>query len=469
MRTLILTLFLFGLAYKAEAQSDMTLSEAEFMRIVRNFHPVAKVAGINVRMAEADVRAARGAFDPVLNGQAANKELGGVTYYNYRQAELRIPTWYGLEFSAGIEDVAGTQTDPQRTPATSTYAGVSFSVLKNIVIDKRRAALQQAKVAVELSENERLAVLNDLLYEAVSQYWTWVQLYREWRVVSEAVEVNKQRIEFTRTAIRVGERPAIDSVEAITQLQYFENLQSEIAMQMQNALLRLSSYTWTEENKPYDLPAALQPAEEEQPATAFKPEAPQQDAWLQTALQEHPDLLAYRFKFRILDIQKRLKFQELLPDVKVKYNQLGKGTQFDRTLFQPVLENNYQYGLSMSLPLRLSEARAEYSQARMKISQTTFQYEQKQLELSNKIREQVSTLAQMSRQISIQQELYRNLNLLLQGEETRFQNGESSLFLINSREQKRIESLQKLQAAQAKYYKQQAGLRWAAGVLWKEQ
>jgi len=42
------------------------------------------------------------------------------------------------------------------------------------------------------------------------------------------------------------------------------------------------------------------------------------------------------------------------------------------------------------------------------------------------------------------------------------------LFLINSREQKKIETLQKMNATIAKFYKQKTALRWASGVLWKD-
>ena len=88
--------------------------------------------------------------------------------------------------------------------------------------------------------------------------------------------------------------------------------------------------------------------------------------------------------------------------------------------------------------------------------------------MENKIRAQFNILTQLKNQISIQQNLYENLNILLKGEQARFENGESSLFLINSREQKRIETLQKLTATIAKFYKQKTALRWASGILWKD-
>jgi hypothetical protein len=58
-----------------------------------------------------------------------------------------------------------------------------------------------------------------------------------------------------------------------------------------------------------------------------------------------------------------------------------------------------------------------------------------------------------------------NFKKLLEGEEQRFRNGESSLFLVNARETKLLESQIKLRELQAKYFKTEAALKWAAGVV----
>jgi outer membrane protein TolC len=74
-------------------------------------------------------------------------------------------------------------------------------------------------------------------------------------------------------------------------------------------------------------------------------------------------------------------------------------------------------------------------------------------------------LTQIQKQLSIQQSLLRNQEGLLDGENIRFTNGESSLFLVNNREQKVIETKQKLIALSSKYLQQKIKLRWASGIL----
>jgi outer membrane protein TolC len=445
-----------------------TLSENELIQIVKKYHPIALQAKNLIEQAKTDITEARGAFDPILQTNTTRKELSENTYYNYQNIGLNIPSWYGIELNAGIENVAGNHVDPQKTMNSSSYLGVSFSVIKNLVIDKRRAALEQSKILVSQSEAEQTIALNNILYEATNQYWQWVQAYREWMIINDVIEINKNRINYTKQVIDIGERPAIDSIEAITQLQYYLSLQNELYMQMQNAFIQLSSYTWKENGVAYNLPENIIPSTPSFNMNQVENELPVREELIQEVINTHPELAIYQSKFKFLEIDKRLKFQELLPDIKIKYNQLGKNYFLNETIAQIPLEKNYQYALSFAMPLRLSQARANFAQAKLKIEYTKFQQNNKQRFLENKIREQFNILTQLKNQISIQQNLYENLNILLKGEQARFENGESSLFLINSREQKKMETLLKLNATIAKFYKQKTALRWASGIIWKD-
>jgi hypothetical protein len=63
------------------------------------------------------------------------------------------------------------------------------------------------------------------------------------------------------------------------------------------------------------------------------------------------------------------------------------------------------------------------------------------------------------------QNMYNNYQQLLKSEEIKFEQGESSLFLINSREIKLIETLQKQIEVTNKFYKAKYAVEWAAGLL----
>src|SRR5574339_429578 len=226
--------------------SLLTLSEKQVKEVVKKFHPVARQSDINIEMAKADITIAKAMFDPLINTRIANKTFDGVEYYNYVTPELSIPIWFGIELKAGYENVGGNNIDPQETPGKTSFAGISIPLAKNLVMDKRRATLQQSKIFKQLSEVEKTRVVNDILLDAMDAYWNWVQQFQILQVIKNTVEVNEKRFELVRMAFRQGDRPAIDTVEALAQLQSFRYAQQEAELNFLNAGLEPSVFLWKE-------------------------------------------------------------------------------------------------------------------------------------------------------------------------------------------------------------------------------
>ena len=449
-----------------QPDSLQTLSAKQLIEIVKQFHPVAKQADIFIEKAKADVTIARGMFDPVLSNESAEKTFDGTNYYNYNRPELSIPTWFGVELTAGLEYLAGNRTDPEETKGRTSYVGISVPLAKNLLMDKRRAALQTAKIFREASAIEKRNILNNLLLEAMKTYWTWVQQYMYYKTVSDAVVVNEKRVELVKTAYRLGDRPAIDTAEALVQLQSFELQKSQAWLEFQNTTLDLSAFLWTSNTQPYNLSTNIVPGVDLQTLNIASTALPELNNLLVIALKNHPDLMMYNYKLNVLGVEKKLKFQELLPTVNFRYNQLGKGYEILKTAITgPLFKNNFQYGLSLDIPLRLSQGRGEYRKAKLKITETQLQQGQKLQQIENKVRSYFNEMLAMRSQVALQEKTYKNYQILQRGEETRFLAGESSLFLINARENKALEALQKLQELKAKYFKAENNLLWAAGIL----
>lgn len=461
----ILLLILHLLLLQSQGQDTAkTLSLEQLKAIVKQYHPVARQADILVEKAKADLIISRGNFDPVLSNDAAGKTFDGTRYYNYNRPELTIPTWFGIEVKAGLEYLGGNRTSPEETNGESSYLGVKAPLAKNLLMDKRRATLQTAKIFKQMSFVEKRNILNDLLLEAVKSYWTWVQEYQVYKILNDAVLVNEQRLKMVITASAVGERPAIDTVEALSQLQAFELLKAQAWLGFKNAGLELSIHLWEAGGEPYELPDTIEPEVDLQQLNINSIPIPSLDSMLNAALGNHPELIMYNYKLGILAIEKKLKFQDLLPDVSFRYNQLGRGYDVLKTATGPLFENNFQYGFSLSIPLRLSQGRGEYKKARLKIDETRLQRNYKQVGIQNKVKRYFNELLALQYQVNLQQKAFENYFTLQRGEETRFRNGESSLFLINTRETKTLEALQKLQELKTKFFKTAATLQWAAGL-----
>ncbi len=450
----------------AKAQDTLKkLSAQQVMALVKQFHPVAKQADIFIEKSRAEVTIARGMFDPLLQNKMAQKTFDGNDYYYYNRPEISIPTWFGVEVSAGLEYLSGNRTDPVETKGETSYMGISVPLAKNLLMDKRRAALQTAKIFRTASTVEKRNILNNLLLDAMITYWDWVQQYQVYQILTDAVTVNEKRVELVKTAFRLGDRPAIDTTEAFTQLQNFELLKSQAWLYFQNSTLELSVFLWTAAAQPYNLPARIIPADDLQFSTIAAATVPDLNNLLDAARKNHPELIIYDYKLDALSVEKKLKFQELLPSVNFHYNQLGKGYDVLKTATTPLFENNFQYGLSFGIPLRLSQGRGEYRIAKLKITETQLQQSQKQLQVETKVKSYFNELMTLKSQVALQEKAYKNYQALQRGEEIRFQAGESSMFLINARENKTLEALQKLQELKAKYFKTENALQWAAGLL----
>jgi outer membrane protein TolC len=466
MKILLSLAGIFSLAI-VQGQDTITpyLSAEGFLNIVKQYHPVVRQADISIESAKARQLAARGMFDPSITSNSSKKTFDGVHYYNAVDPVLQIPTWYGIEVYAGTGYLAGERLDPTETAGRTSFAGVSVPLAKNLLMDKRRAVLKTAGIFRSLSLIEKRSVINDLMLDASIAYWEWVRNYELYRLASDAVVVNEKRLALVGTTVNLGERAAIDTVETLAQLQSFRYLQNDALIQFLNSGVNLGVFLWKPNGEPYTMPRDVIPAAgqldinyAEQPEGMFS-------SFIDSALTQHPKLKEYDEKLKALEINRRLAFQELLPTINLKYNQLGKGYDIIKTAGAFLSENNYRFGMSFSLPLRLSQGRGEYKLAKLKINETVVEQDLTRLLIINKVTTAFNELINTKKQIALQEEVYKNFLRLQQAEETRYFNGESSLFLINSRETKAIEARQKLLEVKAKYFVTEAKLKNAAGLL----
>ncbi len=458
----LLFFFLFIASATAFSQTNnLKLNIEEVLAIVKTFHPIVKQAKINIEKSKADVTIARGSFNPIIANYLGNKTIANTNYYNLINPSITIPTWFGIEVSAGVQDYSGDRLDNSMTNGKQNYVGIQVPLLKNLLIDKRRASLKQAIIFKDLRNTQQQIVVNDILMDASVQYWEWVNAFESYEIIRKNVAVSKQRFELVEKTFLNGERPAIDTIEAKIQYQSFELLENEYFLKFKNEGLLLSSFLWKENNIPYLLPENILPFDGWK--NKINNQTIELDDLLQKAKQFHPELEFYKQKISGLEIEKKLKFQELLPKLDFEYNHFNKNYNLETNglLFQ----NNYQYGLKLEMPLFLSNGRGEYKNARLKIEETLLSQSEKTLAIEIKIKNYYNEFLTLKKQLQLQQDVLGNYEKLLKAEETLFMNGESSLFLINARETKLLESKQKLVNLKTKYFKTIYALQWSAGIL----
>ena len=468
MKLKISILMLLILFTKAISAQDLTqtLNAEQVLTLIRNYYPIVRQSNIGIEKTKAEILNARGNFDPMLNFYGSQKTYKDINYYEGFSSEIMIPTWYGVDVFAGANNLSGTQLDPTDSKGANSFLGVNIPLAKNLLIDKRRAALRQAKLFNSMAEVEKTLIINDLCMDAMESYWIWVKTYQTYKVVENNVKVNEKRFELVRKSFINGERPAIDTLESLTQLMSFQYQKNENWLAFQNAGLQLSAYLWISDNQPYQLPETVIPQSNWENETIIANFNLSLSNLLAVANQNHPNLKIYDFKIDVLEIEKKLKYQDLLPKIDFRYNFLTKGYGIQNTLIEAApFQNNYQMGLKVSVPLLFSQGRANYKLAKLKIEDTKLDQSQKQLSITLKIKSYYNEFVNLKNQVGLQTKNYDNYRLLVRAEETRFANGESSLFLINSRENKALEALEKLIELKTKYYKSIYALQWSAGLL----
>jgi outer membrane protein TolC len=460
---LILVYFL-NLSIVVAQSTSKTLSKDEFIGIVKKYHPVLLQAKIDTEIANANVLKSRGAFDPTIQSNFEEKSFDNENYYSYINSTLNIPTWYGIDLKLGVEEVLGDRAENQATLGQTSFAGVKIGV-NELIFDKRRAALRQAQALNKLSLADQQLAINDLLFDAIDSYWKWALDYQLLEIVNEAIRINLDRLRFVKLEFDLGSRPAIDTTEISAQLYSFYQIKQERLLNFTNSGLMLSTYLWTENNIPFDWKNDIYPDSSLLVSENSILNLPEINNFLQNIASTHPKLIGMSFKIDVLEIEKKLKAQLIIPKLSLNGNILNKGYNAPNEINQAFVEENYKIGFNFSLPLFLRESRGAYRAANLKLQSTQIENKYIITIIENKIKSYFNESYSLAEQVKTTELVLEFYIKVYQGERIKFENGESTLFLLNTRENKVYETNAKIYELKAKLNKSIAGIYWSSGQL----
>ncbi|WP_296637003.1 TolC family protein [Polaribacter sp.] len=438
MKKVIYLLFLLIVQnnYSQEKISSI-LSLSEFLGYVKNYHPIVKQANLVINNSEAKLLKARGAFDPKIEVDFDNKQFKEKEYYNNLKGIFKIPTYYGLEFKANFENNNGLFLNPEaNVPTNGLYAaGVSASLLKGLLINQRMADLKQAKLFVNQAKEDQQILVNEILFNASLAYFKWLKIFNDQNVYRSFLKNALFRFESTKTAYKNGDKTAIDTLEAgITLKNRILNLE-KARIQLVKASLELSNFLWLNNNTPVELQENIIPDVKTLNAI---------DTTLNIALfnnanfdiDNHPKIKSLNYKISGLKVNKRLKTNNLLPELDAQYNFLTQ-TPRQQNSFNI---DNYKAGIRFTLPIFLRKERGDLKLAKAKLMDAEFENEATKVTIRNKVNAVQQELESYYVQNDYIIDIVKDYSTLLKAEERKFFLGESSLFLVNSREAKLIEN-----------------------------
>ena len=463
MKNVISGIWIFGCllltAPVVSQNNDQFLSFEEYLAYVKEHHPLMKQANLALSIGEANLLRARGGFDPKIEVDYGTKKFKNTEYYNLLNTTFKIPTWYGVEFKANFENNSGQYLNAnQKIPDEGLYsAGISLSLAQGLLTNERMASLKQAKFFLQQSKADRDLLVNTILYEASLAYFEWIEANNEQEIYFNFLENARTRVNAVIRSVEEGDKAAIDITEARISLRNRE-LELEMAnLKLRKASLRVSNYIWLN-NIPLELEDDVEPV---MPGINVLENVLILDGItnLDEISMEHPKLQSLMAKRNGLIVDRNFKRNKLLPKIDVQYNFLSE--EYDQV--NNFNLDNYKAYLNISFPIFLRKERGDLKLANYKLQDIDYTFASEKLAISNKISAIKVEIISLTTQNTLIDEIVEDYNALVIAEERKFFLGESSLFLINSREQKLIDAKIKQNALLIKQLNATASLYNALG------
>ena len=304
------------LAFASEGR-QRPLEFHEVLESVQAHDPRIREAVERLRAAESKTTAARGAFDPRLEG--AGKIMTG-SYYDLRSAdvELRQPTtvwgsevYVGYRVGLGVNERWPTYRDNQTLSGGEVRAGIEVPIWRGGLIDPDRAERSRA-IRLEEAAGEGLAVTKlDLELAAARAYWNWVGAGQNREVATSLLDLAEQRDRQLRRRLEAGSIPEFDVLDNERILLERKAFLISANRAFEKATFALSLFMRDSQGAPIDAAAERVPDR-----IALAPiDGLAVDRAIQQVLQCHPELAKARAELAAAEVDQKLARNEVAPEL----------------------------------------------------------------------------------------------------------------------------------------------------------
>ena len=460
--SLLLALALLGSVSSAKvlAQSQTTQPAPSIEGLIEsmvNYHPYVLAINEGNYQAAAELEIARSSFDPFIEQKTKSRVSG---YYDGTNLTQR--------FTNPIEDYNASVFGEYRIaggdfPSYEGYydtlsggeasVGIAMSLLQNREIDKRRTALRNAGLASSQWQALASSLINDFVYKGVSEYIAWYESALQIDAVTELLNTAFEREKALVTRVEKGDLASIVLTEFKANLLQQRLTLAELK-QKRDMHAQMLSYYWRS------------PSGDMQAVKSDKP--PKDINWpywvgngqlvtLRNALREHPELDVMKLEQQVVENKVALADNALLPKLDLTASiarDVGAGSQ--------TLEGTEtKVGLSFSYPLGNRKAKAERAQLQSKQRELAHKLTSTEQAIAQRFEQALVYWGQAKDIVSLQSENAALAKTLSKVEKTRFDAGDSDMFVLNTRAQNEIK-------AKVKEIKARVDLLKAELMLYKE-
>lgn len=436
---------------EASLGQNETLSLDEYLGMIKAYHPYVKQAKIELSSVEANLLASRGIFDPKLSVKGASKTFEGEDYYEKLGATFKIPTYFGIDLVGSFDRNEGIYLNPvdYLSQGELYSVGADVDLGRGFWANERLNTLKQAKLYNKQAQEKVRLQVNKILFEATKSYMKWYEAYTAYTIWQEFVNNAEFRLQAVRSAYERGDVAAIDTTEARIALNARALSFQQAQIDLRQSALMVSNYLWLD-GVPLELSPDLAP---DSAASQMQGKF----VVLNKDLTQHPLLQGANFGVAARRLDQRLKTAGLLPEISLGYRWLSGNRNFEQLGWALDPQNNTTQ-FKVSLPLFLRKERGALKLSQLKLQEAQLNLAQNTLELSNKIQGLEFAAEAVAKQTEMANKLVSDYKVLYNAEQIKFAQGESSLFLVNNRESKYIESILKQIKTEASWVVAQADL-----------
>ena len=382
-----------------------------------------------------DMAYAEAAFDIQLEQDTALRTSG---YYSGDYLSQRVVNPLGAanakfkaEYRIGNGDFPYYEREYETLSGGEVNIGFAMSLLKNRETDKKRMAIEDAKVGLAQWDAEATLALNELVYNGLSAYLDWYECHLNEQIYVALVQTTKRRGNAIDTRVREGDLARITQTEFEVTV-----MQRELALQAASrkaaqAREKLAYYYRDNQFQPIN--------------SAQLNEVPDAIAWpwqagsvnpasLNGLIPRHPALQSLRAEWQLAKNKYRLAENALLPtlDIEAKIaRDIGNGPE-------NLTGTESKVGLQFSMPLGRRQAKAEASKASLKLREIDAVIQATEDALKRDMAVGLQALQYGQNMLVLQQKQAALSEALFSQERKRFEMGDSDLFLLNSRESQAI-------------------------------
>lgn len=452
---------------QAGAQIDSTLCAPEddcptlrldaFLERVLRANPEIRSLSLEDDRAVAGLLDARGGFDPLLLSGYEYKTKDDKDKINVLRSGVSLPFDVLMSPSLTLDYRRGLGSGVDPSVATSlggeTRLGLSVMPLQGLFTNKRRATLDKARLEPRRANAVQAAGRNLLLLDATGAFWSWVEASRVLQINRDLLDLAVRRLDFVRRRARVGEAAAIDSVEAELSVVSRQGKVAAAVRKAEQAGVKLAVFLWEPDGTPaaFDFvppPVDALPTVSDEALRAAS----------ERALTRRPELQEIAVKLEQLRVEQRLARERLRPKLLLEAQAVTYDTDFRGTA-------DVKFGFKIDQPLLFRHARGTVENARVDVRQLDFKRDLTERKVLADVDVSVVALRQAERRVAIAERRVTLARRLQEAERRRFELGESTLFLVNQREQAFAQAREELVAAQADVLRAFAAYQWSTGII----